>query len=133
MRNYTKKIHAFLCAPILYKILTDLFALSLIGLFLFLTGTIFFPEILTHYFSTAFVVMIIIIIFLILTIIGKIQKHHMRESFSRFVWIIIFVCVTQLLIISLLPMTGWLLIVTLLFALSLFYLFLTLFLRDPSL
>jgi len=132
MKNCIKKIHTFLSAPILYKILTDLFALSLIGLFLFLTGTILFPEILTQYLSTAFVTMIVIVIFILLTIIGKIQKQHMKESFSRFLWIVIFVCVTQLLIISFLPMTGWLLIITLLFALTLFYLLLTLFLRDPS-
>ncbi len=133
MKNCLKKMYTLLHAPILYKLLTDLFALSLIGLFLFLTGVIFFPEILTHYLSTALVVMIVIMIFLTLTIIGKIQQRHMKEYFSRFLWIIVFICVTQLFIITLLPMTGWILITTLFFALSLFYLFLTLFLRDTSL
>ena len=132
MHNCRKKINAVLAAPLLYKLLTDLFALSLIGLFLFLTGTLLFPGILTQYFSAASIVMIVIVLFIALTIIGRIQKQHMTESFSRLLWIIIFVCVTQLLLISLLPMTGWLLIMTLFCGLALFYLFLTLLLRDQE-
>lgn len=132
MNNCRKKINAVLTAPLLYKLLADLFALSLIGLFLFLTGVLLFPGILTQHFSIASLFMIVIILFIVLTIIGKMQKQHMSESFSRLLWIIIFVCVTQFLLISLLPMTGWLLIVTLFCGLALFYLFLTLLLRDQE-
>lgn len=130
MNTCVKKIRKTLSAPILYKLSVDLFALMLIGAFLFLIGTILFPTILTMYFPVAFVFLTMIAFFLFIVFIGKIQHRRLKKSFSKGLWIFVFVCATPLMVISLLSMTGWILLSTLLFSLVLYYLLLTQFLHN---
>lgn len=125
MTKITKKLKTFLLAPILYKILVDIFALSLIGSFIFMFGAMLLPDILTAHLPTAFVLCVVVASLLTLTFVGAIQNHSMKKSFSFALWVIVFVCATQFLLLALLPMTSWALLTTLFFALVLLYLFLT--------